>query len=70
MTDWKKNPGYLPVEYDTLVDVEYRNGLVNNHVRAGRSLDQRGSLPEYNARDWRIDGSKMDIVRWKLSEGK
>lgn len=66
MNDWKPNPGYLPVEKGTLVDVVYRNGDVNNHIQAGVSDCRSGSDVRRNASDWRLDGGRFDIVLWKL----
>lgn len=66
MSNWIKNPGYMTPAYGTLVDVRYRNGDENLHVHAGWPHDDTGSDSPSNASDWSLDGSRMDIVEWRL----
>lgn len=67
MEGWIKNTGKCLVEKGTRVDVQYRCGIVNSHVRALVDGDRTGSDERFNASDWKIDGHHMDIVAWRLS---
>lgn len=60
--------GECPVEEGTRVDVRYRNGEENHHVRAGISFDYTGSNPDRNAGYWYDDGSSLDIIAYRLHQ--
>lgn len=58
--------GECPVEVGTDVDVMYRNGDVNYHVKAGVYCDRHGSIPDYSAFNWTHSGVDLDIIKYRL----
>lgn len=58
--------GKCPVEAGTLVDVQYRSGRVNEHVKASVYPCLCGSMPKYNAAEWDHDGSSNDIMAYRI----
>lgn len=59
------NGGEMPVEKGTLIDVKYRRGLVNLHVKAGE-YPSGGSIPERAAIDFKHDDNRGDIIAYRL----
>lgn len=62
--DWEG--GECPVEVGTDVDVMYRNGDVNYHVKAGVRHNAGGSTSEDLAYNWTQDSDDMDIIKYRL----
>lgn len=62
--DWEG--GECPVEVGTEVDVMYRNGDINCHVKVGVIADAGGSSPEDLAHDWSHDSVSMDTIKYRL----
>lgn len=60
--------GECPVEEGTRVDVRYRNGEENHHIRSGISFCDTGSNPDFNAGDWDNDGNSLDIIAYRLHQ--
>jgi hypothetical protein len=58
------NGGRMPVEKGTLIDVKYRRGLINLHVKAGE-YTSGGSIPERYAIDFKHDGNPGDIIAYR-----
>ena len=58
--------GKCPVEAGVLVDVRYRNGQVNEHVKALISIDAGGSIRELKAVAWDHIDSDLDIMRYRI----
>jgi hypothetical protein len=58
------NGGKMPVEKGTLIDVKYRRGLINLHVKAGE-YTSGGSIPERYAIDFKHDGNPGDIIAYR-----
>lgn len=59
------NGGEMPVEKGTLIDVKYRRGLVNLHVKAGE-YPSGGSVPDRCAIDFKHDDNPGDIIAYRL----
>ena len=59
------NGGEMPVEKGTLIDVKYRRGLVNEHVRAGEN-PSGGSISNRFAIDFKHDDNGGDIVAYRI----
>jgi hypothetical protein len=59
------NGGEMPVEKGTLIDVKYRRGLVNLHVKAGE-YQSCGSIPYRCAIDFKHDDNPGDILAYRL----
>lgn len=59
------NGGEMPVEKGTLIDVKYRRGLINLHVKAGE-YPSGGSIPERAAIDFKHDDNRGDIIAYRL----
>lgn len=57
--------GEMPVEKGTLIDVKYRRGLVNLHVKAGE-YPSGGSISERCAIDFKHDDNPDDIIAYRL----
>lgn len=57
--------GEMPVEKGTLIDVKYRRGLVNLHVKAGEQ-PSGGSIPERSAINFKHDDNPGDIIAYRL----
>jgi hypothetical protein len=57
--------GKCPVEAGTLVDVRYRGGQVNEHVKALESC-KTGSITSHKASSWSHYGSQNDIMAYRL----
>ena len=57
--------GEMPVEKGTLIDVKYRLGLVNLHVKAGEN-PSGGSIPRRYAIDFKHDDVPGDIIAYRL----
>ena len=55
----------MPVEHGTLIDVKYRDGVVNLHVKAGE-YPSGGSIPEGAAIDFKHDDNRGDIIAYRL----
>lgn len=61
----KWNGGEMPVEKGVLIDVKYRDGVVNLHVKAGIGVST-GSVTERTAAGFYHDGRKYDIIAYRL----
>lgn len=68
-----KNDGWIewggggcPVPQGTIVDVRYRCGKENHHVKAGIFGDDSGSDPEHHAGHWGGYNSQWDIISYRL----
>ena len=61
----KWNDGEMPVEHGTLIDVKYRDGVVNLRVKAGENKSC-GSIPNRCAIDFKHDGDPGDIIAYRL----
>jgi len=59
------NGGKMPVEKGTLIDVRYRSGPVNLHVKAGE-YPSGGSIPNRYAIDFKHDDNPGDIIAYRL----
>ena len=59
------NGGKMPVDRGTLIDVKYRRGLVNLHVKAGEN-QSGGSIPNRCAIDFKHDDNPGDIIAYRL----
>lgn len=59
------NGGKMPVEKGTLIDVKYRRGIVNLHVKAGE-YPSGGSIPNRCAIDFKHDDNLGDIIAYRL----
>lgn len=59
------NGGEMPVEKGTLIDVKYRRGSVNLHVKAGE-IPSGGSIPHRCAIDFKHDDVPGDIIAYRL----
>ena len=62
-TQW--NGGEMPVEKGTLIDVKYRRGIINEHVKAGETTSG-GSIPNRLAIDFKHDNNPGDIVAYRI----
>jgi len=62
MTDWRENTGVVPPEVgpDTVVEVEYRDGLVLTWGKPIFEIDNND--PD----TWGIEGDSADIIRWRI----
>ena len=60
------NGGECPVPEGTLVDVRYRNGKENYHVKAGVMEDSGGSAPDWSATRWSNWDTYGDIIAYRL----
>jgi len=60
------NGGEMPVDKGTLIDVKYRNGVVNLHVKALGGWPGEGSIPEMTANRWSNRGAESDIIAYRL----
>jgi hypothetical protein len=58
--------GKCPVEAGTLVDVRYRSGKVNEHVKALVDSYMSGSMQTHNAVAWTHIGSANDIMAYRI----
>ena len=61
----KWNGGEMPVEHGTLIDVKYRDGVVNLRVKAGEN-PSGGSIPNRCAIDFKHDDNPGDIIAYRL----
>jgi len=59
------NGGEMPVEKGTLIDVKYRDGRVNLHVKAGE-IPSGGSIPHRCARNFKHNDNSGDIITYRL----
>lgn len=59
------NGGEMPVEKGTLIDVKYRCGIVNLHVKAGE-IPSGGSIPRICAIDFKHNNVPGDIIAYRL----
>lgn len=59
--------GVCPVEKGTLVDVKYRSGEINQHVKAGVP-DNGGSIDTASAVRWNKIGAEYDIIAYRLHQ--
>ena len=59
------NGGEMPVEKGTLIDVKYRCGIINEHVKAGE-ITSGGSIPTRFAIDFKHDNNPGDIVAYRI----
>jgi hypothetical protein len=66
--DWwiRHRGGKCPVEAGTLVDVRYRSGKVNEHVKALVDSYMSGSMQTHNAVAWTHIGSANDIMAYRI----
>ena len=60
------NGGEMPVEEGTLIDVKYRNGIVNLHVSAGFPFVDKGSVSGKYAADWSTKEYNYSIIAYRL----
>lgn len=61
--------GECPVPIGTLVDVKYRCGDVNYHIKAGEP-DEIGSINSFLAVRWSKIGAEYDIIAYRLHQSK
>ncbi len=64
----KWNGGEMPVEKGALIDVEYRDGVVNLHVEAGGGFPSNGSVITMAANRWTHTGADSDIIAYKMHD--
>ena len=60
------NGGEMPVEKGTLIDVKYRDGLINLHVIAGFGGCSTGSIKHKCAINFNHYGRSVDIIAYRL----
>ena len=60
------NGGEMPVEKGTLIDVKYRDGLINLHVIAGFGGCSTGSIKHKCAINFNHYGHSVDIIAYRL----
>ena len=60
------NGGEMPVEKGTLIDVKYRDGLINLHVIAGFGSCSAGSIKHKCAINFNHSGCSGDIIAYRL----
>ena len=60
------NGGEMPVEKGALIDVKYRDGLINLHVIAGFGGCSTGSIKHKCAINFNHSGRSVDIIAYRL----